>query len=192
MMVFLEPSTIIDIVGLLISVVSILVAMADISNHRPAKGDFFAGFMALCGGAWLLYKSFNSANNDPKPKPFVFTTLDWQILVGLVLAVLILVVIIYWLLLKRDNRLGLIKRLFYASILGNALFEAALAIGKNVLHSTLDSKTSFIAFSIMLTLIILTLMLKEFYRVQKYHQVQIYGIYLHSLKPKSFISNDCY
>ena len=192
MMLFLKPSTIIDIastiidtVGLLIIVVSILVAMADIANHRPAKGDFFAGFMVLyvfagfmvlCGGAWLLYKSFNSANNNPKPKPFVFTTLDWQILVGLVLAVLILVVIIYWLLLKRDNRLGLIKRLFYASILGNALFEAALAIGKNVLHSTLDSKTSFIAFSIMLALIILTLMLKEFYRVQKYHQVQIYGI----------------
>ena len=138
MMVFLEPSTIIDIFGLLIGVFSILLGMA----------------------------------------ASVFTTLDWQILVGLVLAVLILVVIIYWLLLKRDNRLGLIKGLFYASILGNALFEAALAIGKNVLHSTLDSKTSFIAFSIMLALIILTLMLKEFYRVQKYHQVQIYGICL--------------
>lgn len=140
-MLFLEPSTIMDICILLMGVVSILIA-------------------------------------NPKPKPFVFTTLDWQILVGLVLAVLILVVILYWLLLKCDNRLGLIKRLFYASILGNALFEAALAIGKNVLHSTLDSKTSFIAFSIMLALIILTLMLKEFYRVQKYHQVQIYGICL--------------
>ena len=137
-MVLLEPSMLIDIVGLLIGVFSMLLGMA----------------------------------------ASVFTTLDWQILVGLVLAVLILVVIIYWLLLKRDNRLGLIKGLFYASILGNALFEAALAIGKNVLHSTLDSKTSFIAFSIMLALIILTLMLKEFYRVQKYHQVQIYGICL--------------
>ena len=52
-MVLLEPSMLIDIVGLLIGVFSMLLGMA----------------------------------------ASVFTTLDWQILVGLVLAVLILVVI---------------------------------------------------------------------------------------------------
>lgn len=173
---------------LLVGTISILLALVAIKTHRPATSKFLAGLMALVFGPFLmLHKSHNLINNNsvsnaPKPKPFVFTTLDWQILVGLVLATLILVVIIYWILLKHDNRPSLIKGLFYTSILGNALFGIVLAIGKNVSNSTLDSKTSFIAFSIVLALIILTLMLKEFYRVQKYHQAQIYGIYLHSIK----------
>lgn len=172
---------------LLVGTISILLALVAIQTHRPAAKKFFVGLMALVFSPFLmLHKSHNSINNyvsnAPKPKPFVFTTLDWQILVGLVLATLILVVIIYWILLKRDNRPSLIKGLFYTSILGNVLFGIVLAIGKNVSHSTLDSKTSFIAFSIVLALISLTLMLKEFYRVQKYHQAQIYGIHLHSIK----------
>ena len=51
--------------------------------------------MGLFFGSFSLYKAFN--------KPLVFTTLDWTIIVGLVLAVLILVVIIDWRVLKRDK-----------------------------------------------------------------------------------------
>ena len=74
---------------------SLLLVMTAIKTQRPAETKFFSGFMGLFFGSFSLYKAFN--------KPLVFTTLDWTIIVGLVLAVLILVVIIDWGVLKRDK-----------------------------------------------------------------------------------------
>lgn len=82
---------------LLIGVLNILVAIDDIRTHRPiwAGVKLLYGCIELFFGSFVLYKSFN--------KPLVLTIRDWIIIDGLFLAALILVVISYWLLFRRDK-----------------------------------------------------------------------------------------
>ena len=92
MMLFLKTATtIMGIVMLLIGILSILAAIAD---NRSAEAKFFSGFIGLCFGSLAFY---------PFDKLLVFTTLEWAILVSLVLVALILVVILDWIVLKPDK-----------------------------------------------------------------------------------------